>query len=78
MERDRAANQRSAFSLSFTLALYISNGFGLSGQFGMAQMSYILDGWTSKNECEIYYLGNAIILLSKMKLVWRYFGVVDD
>ena len=31
MEEDRAANQRSAFSLSFTLALYISNGFGLSG-----------------------------------------------
>ena len=30
MEEDRAANQRSAFLLSFTLALYISNGFGLS------------------------------------------------
>ena len=30
MEEDRAANQRSAFSLSFTLALSISNGFGLS------------------------------------------------
>ena len=30
MEEDRTANQRSAFSLSFTLALYISNGFGLS------------------------------------------------
>ena len=30
MEEDRAANQRSAFSLSFTLALYVSNGFGLS------------------------------------------------
>ena len=30
MEEDRAANQRSAFSLSFTLALYISNGFRLS------------------------------------------------
>ena len=26
---DRVANKRSAFSLSFTLALYISNGFGL-------------------------------------------------
>ena len=30
MEEDRATNQRSAFSLSFTLALYISDGFGLS------------------------------------------------
>ena len=30
MEEDWAANQRSAFSLSLTLALYISNGFGLS------------------------------------------------
>ena len=29
MEEDRAANQRSAFSLSYTLGLYISNGFGL-------------------------------------------------
>ena len=29
MEEDRAANQRSAFLLSFTLTLYISNGFGL-------------------------------------------------
>ena len=29
MEDDRAANQRSAFPPSFTLALYISNGFGL-------------------------------------------------
>ena len=29
MEEDRAANQRPAFSLSFTLALYISNAFGL-------------------------------------------------
>ena len=29
MEEDRAANQRSAFSLSFTSALYISDGFGL-------------------------------------------------
>ena len=28
MEDDRTANQRSAFSLSSTLALYISNGFG--------------------------------------------------
>jgi len=26
MEEGRTANQRSAFSLSFTLALYISNG----------------------------------------------------
>ena len=32
MEEDLAANQRSAFTLSFTLALYISNGFGLSYQ----------------------------------------------
>ena len=31
MEEDRAANQRSAFLLSFTLALYISNRFELSG-----------------------------------------------
>ena len=30
MEKDRMANQRSAFSLSFTLALYISIRFGLS------------------------------------------------
>ena len=30
MEEDKAANQRSAFSLSFTLALYISNQFGLN------------------------------------------------
>ena len=30
MEEDRAANQRSAFSLSFTLVLYTSNEFGLS------------------------------------------------
>ena len=30
MKEDRAANQRSAFSLSLTLALNISNGFGLS------------------------------------------------
>ena len=30
MEEDRAANHLSAFSLSFTLALYICNGFGLS------------------------------------------------
>ena len=29
MEEDRTANQRSTFSLSFTVALYISNGFGL-------------------------------------------------
>ena len=29
MEEDRAANQRSLISVSFTLALYISNGFGL-------------------------------------------------
>ena len=29
MEEDRAANQRSGFPLSFTLALYISNEFGL-------------------------------------------------
>ena len=28
MEENRAANQRSAFSPSFVLALYISNGFG--------------------------------------------------
>jgi len=27
IEEDRAANQRSAFSLSLTLALYINNGF---------------------------------------------------
>ena len=27
MDGDRAANQRSVFLLSFTLALYISNGF---------------------------------------------------
>ena len=33
MEEDRAANQRSAFPLSFTLALYISNRFGLSLDF---------------------------------------------
>ena len=32
MEEDRAANQRSAFSVSFTLALYTSNGFGLSSK----------------------------------------------
>ena len=30
MEGGRAANQRSAFSSSFTLALSISNGFGLN------------------------------------------------
>ena len=30
MEEDRAANQQSEFSLSFTLALYTSNEFGLS------------------------------------------------
>ena len=30
MEEDSTANQRSAFSLSLTLALYISYGFGLS------------------------------------------------
>ena len=30
MEKNRAANQRSAFSLSFTLAPYIRNRFGLS------------------------------------------------
>ena len=29
MEEDRAANQRSVFSLSFALAQHISNGFGL-------------------------------------------------
>ena len=29
MEEDRAAYQRSTFSLSFTLTLYISNGFEL-------------------------------------------------
>ena len=29
MEEDRAANQRSAISLSLTLALYIRNGLGL-------------------------------------------------
>ena len=29
MEEDRVANQRSAFSPSFTLALYVSNEFGL-------------------------------------------------
>ena len=29
MEQDREGNQRSPFSLSFTLVLYISNGFGL-------------------------------------------------
>ena len=30
MEEDRAANQRSVFSLSFTLALYISIGFDVN------------------------------------------------
>ena len=40
MEERRAANQRPAFSLSFTLALYISNGFGL--RFG-SKMSKVLD-----------------------------------
>ena len=30
IEDDRAANQRSAFSLFFTLAVYFSNGFGLN------------------------------------------------
>ena len=33
MEEDRAANQRSAFSLFFTLALYVSNRFGLKHLF---------------------------------------------
>ena len=35
MEEDRAANQRSAFSLSFTLALYIRIGFGLNQSVGI-------------------------------------------
>ena len=35
MEEDRAANQRSAFALSITLALYISNGFGLNIFYGL-------------------------------------------
>ena len=35
MEENRAANQRSEFSLSFTLALYISNGFGLRDFFAV-------------------------------------------
>ena len=34
MGEDRAANQRSVFSLSFTLALYISNRFELSESNG--------------------------------------------
>ena len=39
MEGDRAANQRSAFLLSFTLALYISNGFGLRTFLGTFRKS---------------------------------------
>ena len=41
MEEVRAANQRSAFSLSFTLALYISNGFGLSFEIGVLQKNFL-------------------------------------
>ena len=42
MEEDRVANQRSAIFLSFTLALYISNGFELR-ILGVGQMK--LSGW---------------------------------
>ena len=35
---DRAANKRSAFSLSFTLALYISDGFELSETWEMVRV----------------------------------------
>ena len=41
MEEVRAANQRSAFSLSFTLALYISNGFGRSFEIGVLQKNFL-------------------------------------
>ena len=43
MEEDRAANQRSAVSLSFTLALYISNGFGLRYVSRFLQFCHISD-----------------------------------
>ena len=42
MEEDRAANQRSALSLSFTLALYISNGFVLSKVFAKVRYQFLL------------------------------------
>ena len=35
MQDDRAANQGPAFSLSFTLALYIRIGFGLNQSVGI-------------------------------------------
>ena len=69
MNEDRAANQRSAISLSFTLAPYISNGFGLD-QLDLNQLSWLLRSgkfFDPENSFVIECVGKNKILTSNSK-----------
>ena len=65
MKEDGAANQRSAFSLFFTLALYISNGFRLKGYLGRTHANCTENPFLN---CVIFYLFNIEIITAIMPI----------
>ena len=78
MEEDRVANQRSAFSLSFTLALYISNGFGLricqkivSIEMGSSVTLLKLIKW--KSDIQFIYPFISFVANAESRINWRTF-----
>ena len=78
MEEDRAANQRSALSLSFTLALYISNGFGLRFLLQLQELKLISEKKFERNQKPILRFPRFLNFMEATKVTCSSLSMLNE